>query len=90
MIPAGDFLLTLRGLRNKVESVAFSPNGKLVATGSSDRTIRLWDPASGTELLKMTQEGIVRAFVFSPDGKHLASGCDDKSGQIVGRGRFHI
>ena len=69
----------MRGHRNKVESVAFSPNGKLIATASSDRTIRLWDSASGAELLKLSQEGTGRCVLFTPDGKHLASGGDDKT-----------
>lgn len=76
---SGDYLFSLRGHRNKVESVSFSPNGQLIATGASDRTIRLWDATCGIELLKLSQEGIVRAVLFSPDGKHLASGCDDNT-----------
>jgi WD40 repeat protein len=78
----GDFLMTLRGHRNRVETVAFSSNGKLIATGSADKTVRLWIPESGVELLKLSQDGIVRVVLFSPDGKHLASGCDDKTVKI--------
>ena len=78
----GDYLLTLRGHRNRVETIGFSPNGKLIATGSADKTIRLWDPASGAELLKMSQDGVVRVVLFSPDGKRLASGCDDKTVKV--------
>jgi WD40 repeat protein len=75
----GDYLFTLRGHRNKVESVAFSPNGRLIATGASDRTIRLWDATCGLEMLKLSQDAVVRAVQFSPDGNSLASGSDDKT-----------
>ena len=71
--------MTLRGHQNKLECIAFSPDGKLIVTGSSDKTIRFWNPASGTELLKLTQVGIIRAVGFTPDGKYLASGGDDKT-----------
>ena len=54
-------------------------NGKLIATSSSDRTIRLWDAASSAELLKLSREGVVRVVLFFPDGKQLASGGDDKA-----------
>lgn len=77
--PSGDYLFTLRGHRGKVESVAISPDGRLIATGSSDRTVRVWDASCGAELMKLTQESVVRAVRFSPDGKSLAAGGDGKT-----------
>jgi len=53
-----------------VSSVAFSPDGKQVVSGSGDRTIRLWDATTGASL--QTLEGhsdLVSSVAFSPDGK---------------------
>jgi len=61
-----------------VRSVSFSPNGKLLDSGSHDRTIKLWNVPSG--VFVRTLEGhidIVRSVSFSPDGQLLASGSHD-------------
>ncbi len=70
----------LNGHQDSVNSVSFSPNGKTLASGSRDKTIKLWDLASGKEIRTLSghQEG-VNSVSFSPDGKTLASGSDDKS-----------
>ena len=57
-----------------ITSVAFSPDGKFAATGSSDKTIKLWETASGREIRSyMCNEGNVRYLCFGPAGKLLAS-----------------
>jgi len=61
-------------------SVAFSPDGKMLATGSIDKTIKLWEAATGRELRTLAgHAGFVQSVVFSPDGKTLASGSWDKT-----------
>jgi len=73
-------LVIQSGHTSAVVSVVFSPDGKRFASGSVDRTIKLWDITTGQEL--KTFRGHTRAVnsvAFSPDGKTLASGSDDKT-----------
>jgi WD40 repeat protein len=65
-----------------VLAVAFSPDGTRLATGSDDNRARVWDAASGQQLLEVRHGKRVRAVAFSPDGTRLATGSDDKSVQI--------
>ncbi len=63
------------GLHGPVKGVAFSPNGKRIASGGQDRVVRVWDAADGQELLALKgYSGPVETVKFSPDGKWLASG----------------
>ena len=69
---------SLEGHTGYVNSVAFSPGGLTLASGSNDDTIRLWEVATGRHL--RTLEGHTRdvtSVAFSPDGQMLASGSDD-------------
>ncbi|NEQ70423.1 MAG: hypothetical protein F6K21_34015 [Symploca sp. SIO2D2] len=76
-------LLTLSGHQGWVESVSFSPNGKLLASGSDDNTIKIWDLEKGEELFTIFgHQDSVYSVRFSPDGKLLASGSEDNTIKI--------
>ena len=62
-----------------VTSVAFSPDGRTLASGSNDRTIKLWDVQKQREIATLTGHSYpVNSVAFSPDGRTLASGSNDK------------
>ena len=66
----------LKGHEGEVTSAEFSPDGRIVATGSIDGTIKLWDASTGEELATYKDIGFGRVYslAFSPNGKMLAVG----------------
>ncbi|KAK3359288.1 WD40-repeat-containing domain protein, partial [Lasiosphaeria hispida] len=74
---------TLEGHSDSVHSVDFSPDSKLIASGSRDQTIKIWDTATGacTQTLKGHSDSVY-SIAFSPDSKLIASGSDDQTIKI--------
>jgi len=67
---------------DSVFSVAFSPDGKYVVSGSFDKTARVWEATSGVEIARMTHDDAVCSVAFSPDGRYVVSGGDDKTARV--------
>ena len=76
--PSRPELIVQTGHSSVVHSLVFSPDGKMLASGSWDHTIKLWDVVSGAELRTLKgHSDRVTSVAFSPDGKMLASGSWD-------------
>ncbi|MBZ5654311.1 MAG: TIR domain-containing protein [Acidobacteriia bacterium] len=74
---------TLRGHSGGVNGVAFSPDGKRLATASDDQTAKVWDAESGKELLTLRGHSRpVCGVAFRPDGKRLATACGDQTAKV--------
>ena len=63
--------------------MAFSPDGQRIVTGSGDQTAKVWDAASGKELLTLKGHGSrVWSVAFSPDGQRIVTGSRDQTAKV--------
>lgn len=76
-------IATIHGHKDAILSVAFSPDGSTIATGSYDKLVKLWDAATGKELRTLKEHSdAVYSVAFLPDGKQLVSGAGDRTLKI--------
>jgi dipeptidyl aminopeptidase/acylaminoacyl peptidase len=81
--PAAEwFVELLRGHTRHVNTVAWSPDGRWLASGGNDLTVRIWDPTDGATVRTLSHDDDVTAVAWSPDGGRLAVGCEDETIRI--------
>ena len=80
---SGQELLTLKGHSDGILSVAFSPDGQRIVTGSLDMTARVWEAAKGNEPLTLKgHSDDVFSVAFSPDGQRIVTGSWDGTAKV--------
>jgi len=79
---SGQEIRSFDGHSHQISSLAFSPDGRTLASGSYDDTIRLWDTASGAQIKTLEGHTFVSSVAFSLDGRMLVSGSPDTTTRL--------
>src|SRR5262245_49273676 len=81
-----DGRITFKGHTEAIYSVALNKDGTLAATASFDKSVRLWDPATGKQLREFSgtngHQGLVLSVAFHPNGDQIASGGADNTARV--------
>jgi WD40 repeat protein len=88
--PVGSTIYTYQGHTDRVTSVAWSPDGRHIVSGSVDKTVQVWSAVQGTRAAATSSQAYiyqghsapVYAVAWSPDSNRIASGSDDKTAQV--------
>lgn len=75
---SGKTIFKAVGHKGNVTALAFSPDGKSIASGGADNAVIIWDAATGKQLWNSRTGGIVTLLTFSADGKQLIARDKDK------------
>ena len=74
----GEELDLFTGHIGPVERLSYSPDGRFIASSSSDKTVRLWDASTGNQIATLNHDEDVSNFVYSPDGNTIATESQGK------------